>query len=221
LVLLLDAWADGRRWHETGPGHDRHANPLQASAVSIANHMLEERLQAVMLAGEGFDDLNAAERHKVRIQIKKLRYASEFFASLYRRRAVEPFLAAMKTLQGDLGLRNDIEVARGLLKKVLKASEGGKVKTQLAYGAGTVVGWHSHFSSNAEKRLVAEWHRFAERQPYWDRPAPMPREDPAAVAAVPDTIPPAAVADAEPVPAAIGALVPPHEAAAVRERAVR
>jgi CHAD domain-containing protein len=180
LVLLLDAWAEGRRWNEAYQGHDRHRNPLQASAVSLANLMLEEHLRNVLAAGEGFEHLSAAERHKVRIQIKKLRYASEFFTSLYRRRAVEPFLAAMKTLQADLGLRNDIEVARTLLKKVVKASGGGREKAQLAYGAGLVVGWHSHLSDNAERKLVAEWHRFVERAPFWHRPPRMAEEPPPA-----------------------------------------
>lgn len=58
--------------------------------------------------------LDARRRHKFRIQAKKLRYAAEFFSSLYAsKRAAkrrERFLTALERLQDGLGDLNDIAV---------------------------------------------------------------------------------------------------------------
>src|SRR5262249_668816 len=56
----------------------------------------------------------APNRHKLRIQSKKLRYAAEFFATLFTtKRAVKrrkQFLSALECLQNGLGDLNDISV---------------------------------------------------------------------------------------------------------------
>jgi CHAD domain-containing protein len=58
--------------------------------------------------------LDARSRHKLRIQAKKLRYATEFFASLYAsKRALKrrhKFLSTLERLQDGLGDLNDIAV---------------------------------------------------------------------------------------------------------------
>src|SRR6516162_6624825 len=58
--------------------------------------------------------LDAPSRHRLRIQAKKLRYAAEFFASLFPwKRAVKrrkQFLDALGRLQNGLGDLNDIAV---------------------------------------------------------------------------------------------------------------
>jgi triphosphatase len=58
--------------------------------------------------------LDSRRRHKLRIQAKKLRYAAEFFASLYgSKRAAKrrhKFLSALERLQDGLGDLNDIAV---------------------------------------------------------------------------------------------------------------
>jgi CHAD domain-containing protein len=60
--------------------------------------------------------------HQLRIEVKKLRYAIEFFSSLYgeaRPRRHKAALAALAGMQEDLGLLNDQETARDLLPKLL------------------------------------------------------------------------------------------------------
>jgi CHAD domain-containing protein len=163
LVLLLASWAEGRGWHDGG--EDR-SPAMQATAASFAQDRLQSIYEQLLAAGEGFATFEPEERHKVRIHIKKLRYASEFFFTLYPRRRVTPYLAAMKSLQDDLGTSNDRDVAKKLLKRVLKASSG-KERAPLAYSAGLVVGWHSHVSNGREHELRRAWHSFVGRVPYW------------------------------------------------------
>lgn len=165
LVLLLNSWAEGRGWRDSGSGENRAE--LQTKAADIAHELLHQLYEQLLAAGADFEHLDPEQRHKVRIQLKKLRYATEFFSSLYPKRKVTPYLAAMKTLQDDLGTSNDVDVARKLLKRVLKQT-GGKERARLSYAAGLVVGWHSHVSNGREQELIRAWHRFAARTPYWE-----------------------------------------------------
>lgn len=169
LVMLLDAWADGRRWREYLP--TSVAAAMQRPAVQLANRMLQEHYHLVMDAGENFADLEPEARHELRIQIKKLRYASEFFASLYPKRKVVPFMAMLKELQDDLGAGNDVAVARTLLRKVTRPLSG-REKTRLSFAAGLVVGWHSHVTGAREERLLKAWTQLVARPPFWPSPPP-------------------------------------------------
>ena len=169
LVMLLDAWADGRRWREYLPAPVVAA--LQRPAVQLANRMLQEHYHQVMEAGKDFAHLQPEARHALRIEIKKLRYATEFFASLYLRRKVTPFVAMLKELQDDLGAGNDVEVARSLLRRVTRPL-AGREKTRLSFAAGVVVGWHSHATGAREARLMEAWEHFCARPPFWPTPLP-------------------------------------------------
>jgi len=77
-----------------------------------------ERHELALRAIPKFD----RERHKARIAAKNLRYAGEFFTSLYegkratRRR--KTFLDALETLQDDLGDLNDRVTAPSVFKRL-------------------------------------------------------------------------------------------------------
>nr|WP_321803708.1 CHAD domain-containing protein [Burkholderia sp. BCC1993] len=66
------------------------------------------------LEWDGYPEISF--RHRARIAVKKVRYATEFFASLCARRAVRSYVDALTGLQDDLGWRNDAVVAERLLK---------------------------------------------------------------------------------------------------------
>jgi len=61
---------------------------------------------------EDIEALDAQRRHKLRISVKKLQYACEFFAGPFdgRKRATQRkyFAKILKNLQGSLGDLNDI-----------------------------------------------------------------------------------------------------------------
>ncbi|QLH40290.1 MAG: CHAD domain-containing protein [Defluviicoccus sp.] len=143
---------------------------LAVSATHIAHELLDAIYQDLLAAGAGFEHLAPAARHKVRIQLKKLRYATEFFSSLYPKRKVTPYLTAMKALQDDLGANNDVDVAKTLLRRALKGTRG-KQRTRLSYAAGMVVGWHGHIGDGREQQVIAAWNRLTGRAPYWETQA--------------------------------------------------
>ena len=66
---------------------------------------------------KSFDSFDAEQRHQLRIDIKKLRYACEFFAGLVpksRRGECKGFVGRVEEIQESLGKLNDIETARQL-----------------------------------------------------------------------------------------------------------
>lgn len=70
----------------------------------------------VLRKGEAIGlDSSPSELHRLRIECKKLRYLLEFFRELLAEREVELVVAALKTLQDDLGLYQDLTVQRDFM----------------------------------------------------------------------------------------------------------
>ena len=87
----------------------------KAFVRSFSEAVLEKAHRKLLKRGKGFAVLDAHDRHKLRIRIKKVRYAAEFFSPLYPAERSEPFLNALRAMQDDLGKLNDVETARGLV----------------------------------------------------------------------------------------------------------
>ncbi len=163
-MMLVRAWAEGRSWHE---GNAPEANQkMRGPAIDVAHDLLEQHYQAVVGTGEDFDALSDEKRHELRIEIKKMRYATEFFRSLYPKQQSAEFVNALKTLQDDLGANNDIAVARDLLAGLTK-NEKGRRRAQAAYATGLVLGWHNHVSNNREQNLATLWEGLVNKRPFW------------------------------------------------------
>jgi CHAD domain-containing protein len=81
--------------------------------------VLTKRRKRVLKLAKGLEDLDPEARHKVRIEIKKLRYGAEFFGDLFMGRKAKDrrkgALKAMAELQEALGELNDIAVGGHLL----------------------------------------------------------------------------------------------------------
>jgi CHAD domain-containing protein len=98
---------------------------------------------------------SAASRHRLRVRIKRLRYAAEFFAPAFPAQAVGAYLRPLRVLQELLGELNDIAVARRLLRELGAAPAPG-----LARRKRQLIG-----------RLSRAWARFERQKPYWRPPA--------------------------------------------------
>jgi CHAD domain-containing protein len=94
-------------------------------------------------------------RHELRIRIKRLRYACEFFAPCFPQDSVEPYVKALRALQDILGQLNDIAVARSLLHEM-----GVVAPDRLARREPNLIG-----------KLRAAWESFERQAPYWRLPA--------------------------------------------------
>jgi CHAD domain-containing protein len=103
---------------------------------------LARRWRKVRKKGKALAELDARARHKLRIQVKKLRYAAEFFGGLFRgKRAAKrrkKFIAALEHLQDGLGDLNDIMVDEKLITATGLKHRGASRKR--AFAAGLLTG---------------------------------------------------------------------------------
>ncbi len=125
LMLDLVEWTaleDGQR----GPECEAIA---KRSAHEFAARALDRCRRKVKRGGRDLEQLDDAARHEVRKDAKKLRYAAEFFASLYpgkqEKRRCKAFIAALEQLQDELGSLNDLATAPRLLEQLGVADDPG------------------------------------------------------------------------------------------------
>ena len=104
--------------------------------------------------------------------MKKLRYAADFFRGLYKGKRVREYMGALSRLQDDLGQLNDVAVARGLLGHLAEASTGDDgARIDVAFAAGEVLGWHSHYAAGMLADLTKDWRGFKGTEPFWSNRA--------------------------------------------------
>jgi triphosphatase len=106
LVSLLE-------WVESPHTYSRGA---EVAVKQYAADQLRRRLKKVYKAGRHLEQLPAQARHKVRIRAKKIRYALDFFGTVFpsQRKAIVRLARALKQIQEALGALNDFAAHRRL-----------------------------------------------------------------------------------------------------------
>jgi len=118
-ALMIDL----AEWLAIGAWRLRPAEPLLANEPieTMAADLLAYHRRRLRKRGRHLGKLDDHHRHKVRIEAKKLRYASEFFASLWMGRRARArhadFVGALEKLQDHLRALNDRVTAADLLHR--------------------------------------------------------------------------------------------------------
>jgi triphosphatase len=99
FVLRLAEWIETRGWRRDEERRYGGTSPFGLPAVRLANQLLTHRTRKARKRGRAFENLTAPERHQLRIALKKLRYAAEFFGSLYPRKRTDKYIKALKRLR--------------------------------------------------------------------------------------------------------------------------
>jgi triphosphatase len=150
------AWAKRAPWRSD-------ADPREPVA-RFARRALQRLRERVCADADAVDWHDAAQRHKVRVKIKRLRYGCECFAAAYPKRKVRPYLKRLRSLQQILGEMNDITVQRTLLRQL--AGDARLRKAAAALRADLAL---------RERGLSAEaaraWGELEARKPFWRRAA--------------------------------------------------
>ena len=172
--LLIDLCALGHaddlgRAGADAPGLDQPLSELASSALSRAHHRLLKQ-------GDGFETLSKSDRHEVRIALKRLRYALDFFGSIFDGELKKKFSKRLARLQDDLGRMNDVAVAESMLAGLVGVANNGSEPAapgvshgQLAFAAGAILGWHRRRAAEIDLQLVKDWNSFVRAQPFWQR----------------------------------------------------
>lgn len=128
---------------------------------AVARRRLNKRYRSLMKVGKGFEHLGEPERHRVRIALKKLRYACDYSRTLFPGRATGSCLRQLSSLQDDLGRLNDAAVARQISRE-LAAADPTAVD-----GASRVRDWCDERVRSAEPGLIESWRTFVAAEPFW------------------------------------------------------
>ena len=164
LLLRMGGWLDGKGWRQQ-PVSESSA-VLLGPVVTLADRLLAKRRKRVLKRGAHFARQTPAHRHDLRVALKKLRYATEFFRSLYDRKSVQRYLRHLTELQSTLGHLNDVASASDLATR-LKGDHPAEIAAQWGDAAGKIIGWHARDLCAAEPRLRKEWKAFARTPAFW------------------------------------------------------
>ena len=118
FMFDLFAWVQAGKWRDS----KKACGPLMPFAIK----RLDRLWGRINRKAEGLGRLSDSERHKLRINTKKMRYAVEFLAEPLRRLADEraAFVKAAEGIQDRLGELNDLATRQALLFGGVRAADG-------------------------------------------------------------------------------------------------
>lgn len=128
---------------------------------TFATRLIERRDRKLRKLGAALHEASPEARHAARIAAKRLRYAAEFFASLYPPKRVRRHIAALKDIQDTLGQLNDLATAERLLADEARLMPGPRAN-------GIVAGWCAATASQALTRLSGDWKRLKSARKFWE-----------------------------------------------------
>lgn len=157
LLLILSAWVENERWHKN------HKNFKNLQLNELAATTLN-KLHSRLLSHSGhFLNMRPEERHAIRIAGKKLRYAAEFFASIYASKSSRTYIKLLTQLQDTLGRINDINVTGNLIKTLSGPQPRGSAKE--------IVHLYEEWNEHSTLQNIVEtdkvWKKISTIEPFW------------------------------------------------------
>lgn len=165
LLLSLGEWIEVGAWQSFGD--DAHKT-LRDGPVGVVAAPVMDRLDHRLRRGaRHFKRLDAAARHDLRKQAKKLRYAAAFFGEAFPRhpKRRQRFVATLRTLQDRLGKLNDMAVARTVAMQAV-----GKRSGELAFAAGLEVARLTAKEAAVSGATHDALKTYRKTRPFWRRP---------------------------------------------------
>jgi triphosphatase len=162
LLLTLMRWR-----HELGVTRRGRAGDLREAIAGYAVRELRRRAKQVHKLGGRLEELDARELHRLRIRIKKLRYAIEFFRSLFPAKRVDKQLKRLNGLQDVLGDLNDARTAPRLLQELESLRLLSPRHPLVARGEGLVDGWMAARAAADRRRIEGRWDRYEKSARRW------------------------------------------------------
>ena len=161
LMLNTAAWLQAGSW----TGAEAETAPLRdAGARAFAAEALRKRRRKIIRSGGDLARLDRDTRHRLRIQAKKLRYAAEDLAPLFKHpRRQAAFIASLKALQDSLGALNDLAFSTDLAEGVAV----GAGLPEAAWAAGRLAGERAVKEDDLLATAVRAYQTFKAAKPFW------------------------------------------------------
>ena len=159
FMLRSLRWLQEEPWKKRAP---RTGGSLARFGAAALGRLHRKALREA----RGFDWRDSRRRHRLGIRVKRLRYASDFFAPCFARASAQPYLKRLQALQDILGELNDVAVARRLLAALAPRGSEPEISAAARHAR--------HAFAAREGTLIASleqaWRPFEKRPPFW-RPA--------------------------------------------------
>jgi inorganic triphosphatase YgiF len=156
MLLTLGTWLMADGWHAHTSTEQKLR--LDAPVIELARRVLGACHKTLHQHGAALLTMPAEERHEIRIAVKKLRYATEFFAALFPPRAARRYIETLAVLQDELGVLNDAATTDILLQHL---------KAQDSMAIGAVSGWCAHGVTVHLTSMDAAWQKYYRCRPFW------------------------------------------------------
>lgn len=156
MLLSLGTWLMADGWH--AHVSDEQKQRLESPILELAQRVLTGCHRTVHLHGPALLAMPVEERHEVRIAVKKLRYATEFFAALFPGKATRSYIEALAALQDKLGVLNDAVTTDILLQHLAVPGTAA---------LGTVSGWCARGVTMHLASMDAAWQKYYRCRPFW------------------------------------------------------
>ncbi|HSP24674.1 MAG TPA: CHAD domain-containing protein, partial [Saliniramus sp.] len=172
-LMLLDtaAWIEAGAWLAKAGRARKAAEPSRRDAPvgEFAADELARRTRRVRKKGRRISRMEIEERHQLRISVKKLRYAAEFFAPVFAglnektAKRAGKFVRALELMQERLGDLNDAATSASLSARLDRSDPGQARAARLLEHDD--VGHAAEAMADARKAYAA----FAKAKPFWEK----------------------------------------------------
>src|ERR1700754_1955260 len=164
LIFNILEWIEDGKWlRQSRARGNRKIRPFAAD-------LFERRTRKARRKAKKAGEVDAHARHKLRIAIKKLRYALYFFETLYSHdgsaKALSRYKKYLKDLQDNLGALNDIAVHQKLAAK-LAAGSGGPKPELVSFAAGMIAGCERSEIRPILAEVTKTAHRLRRARRFW------------------------------------------------------
>jgi triphosphatase len=170
LVLDTAEWIEVGPWSTLPLSRTRRETPIEM----YAEERISRHYKKVRRGGAKMADLNSEQLHRLRIQVKKLRYGIEFFSKLYNEqksiKRQKKVLSSLAQLQTALGRINDVVTHKALFANVIANPRRGLTGLQnhhRAYAVGLIIGDQQAQIRGLLDRARKAYSRFDEGKQFW------------------------------------------------------
>jgi triphosphatase len=141
-------------------------------AAEFAAELLTRHRRKILKKAATIEQLDPERRHKLRIAIKKLRYACEFFAGLFAGRKRDArrkrFSKMLEDLQDALGTLNDMESHKRVAGQIVRAGKATGHQLEKALAMGFIEGHEQTQVAHCLRALEKAVSRLAGVPLFWE-----------------------------------------------------
>jgi inorganic triphosphatase YgiF len=175
LILDTSEWIEAGPWSrsENALMQARREMPIEIYAAEQLSH----RCKKIRRRGAEINGRDPEQLHRLRIQVKKVRYAIEYFSGVYHGKKsakhCKKVRSSLMQLQNCLGRVNDIVTHKALFMDIIASPAKGLTEEQgrhRAFAAGLVIGDQQAQVEKWLARARKAHSRFAATKAFWKSP---------------------------------------------------